>query len=1038
MFSAKDTLNSSFLRQPLSTLWSFISPLYFVDEKTWISELIPLATLSEDAEKSSRMASRLLIETLRKNKKSMGLIENLLQQYSLDTQEGVVLMCLAEALLRIPDKESADALIKDKFALANWSQHLVSSQGFIRSSSAFGLTLASKLITPQSGQKIWQNLTAKYSMPVIRQVLQKSMKIMGHQFVLGRDINEALHKSQFTESRCRYSYDMLGEAAATKSDADSYYTAYQQAIESVGAHLGAKTKFSNSISIKLSALHPRYEVAQSPRLLPELVNSVLGLIRLAREKEVPITIDAEEANRLELSLEIFKRLYEHPDVKGWGKLGIVVQAYSKRALAVLAWLAGLSQSQGDCIPVRLVKGAYWDSEIKWAQQGGYQSYPVYTLKASTDVSYLACARFMLSESVSGLILPQFATHNVRTICSILSMVDEGHQFEFQRLHGMGGALYHEVMKTRTMNLRIYAPVGEHKDLLPYLVRRLLENGANSSFIHQIYHPEVPIDSLIASPVDRLSRYESYMNTKIPLPSNIFNGRVNSNGLNLMVEAERSPLLDGLNAWYAKQWQGASVIDGVSIYETMIKDKNIVSVTAPFDRRKVVGSVQLASLDHVSQAIDVAANYSEHWRCTKALERKQLLNRLADLFEQHKIELVALCQLEAGKTIQDSLDEIREAIDFCRYYAAELDSFDTKPSVVLNPSWSQKIKRTGLGVIACISPWNFPLAIFIGQIVAALASGNTVVAKPAEQTCLIAVRAVELMLLAGFPNGVIQLLLGGGDIGSALVSDMRIEGVAFTGSTLTAKRIEHCLADRGRGPVPFIAETGGQNAMIVDSTALPEQVVRDVIRSAFSSAGQRCSALRLLCLQQNIAPKVMALLRGALAELSVGSPCKYSTDIGPVIDSKAKEKLIQHIKTISLVGKDIAQLELPPECVYGDFVAPTIVQINDINQLTQEHFGPVLHVVTFKQEDMSLLVDQINQLGFGLTLGIHSRNESMYRWLEHAIHVGNCYINRDQVGAVVGVQPFGGHGLSGTGPKAGGANYLYRFSRMTVNNMVGDA
>ncbi|MEZ9927427.1 bifunctional proline dehydrogenase/L-glutamate gamma-semialdehyde dehydrogenase PutA [Vibrio breoganii] len=1036
MFTASSVLNPDFINQPKETLWSLISPMYMVDESAWLNELLKLATPLEEEKQRTKSQTTALIEAIRADKRSIQMIDALLLEYSLDTQEGILLMCLAEALMRIPDSETADALIKDKLTVADWKSHLSQSDSVFVNASTWGLMLTGKVVgvnnqETTSPSSALSKLVNKMSEPVIRKAMHQAMKVMGHQFVLGRDIKEAqkngapLRKKGFT-----HSFDMLGEAALTSEDAQKYFNDYLMAIESVGRNKqNDDSSPAPSISIKLSALHPRYEVANKERVLNELHDTLIKLLTRAIELDVAITIDAEEADRLELSLQLFEKVYTNDLVKGWGKFGLVIQAYSKRCLPVLVWVNALAKEQGDLIPLRLVKGAYWDSEIKWSQQAGYVNYPVYTRKEATDMSYLACARFLLSEGVRGNIFPQFASHNAHTVTAIAEMAEHT-DYEFQRLHGMGDSLYYHVMEKYGQPVRIYAPVGSHKDLLPYLVRRLLENGANSSFVHRLVDARCPVEDLTHHPVDTLLANETLHNDQIPLPPQIFGERVNSIGINVDVESEALPFEQQVAGFLAKQWQGAPIINGSMISGPMIKEESIV---APFDRSVTVGKIGFANLDHVSDAITTAQLGLEHWRYAPVARRAECLRNLADKLEENLAELVALCHMEAGKTIHDSIDEVREAVDFCRYYAdnaihlgpESIQGFDG------NLQWCE---RHGRGVFVCISPWNFPLAIFLGQISAALVAGNTVVAKPAEQTSLIAARTIELMLESGFPADVIQFLPGrGAEIGSALTSHPAIAGVAFTGSTATAKRINLSLAERDSQPVPFIAETGGQNAMIVDSTALPEQVVRDVVRSAFASAGQRCSALRVLFVQKDIAPRITKLIQGAMKELSVGLPYLHSTDVGPVIDELAQQKLLAHIETMRKTQKVVAEVELDEQCNAGMYVPPTAIEISDISVLEEEQFGPILHIVQFEASLIAEVVDKINTTGFGLTMGIHSRNETTYRWIEENARVGNCYINRDQVGAVVGVQPFGGQGLSGTGPKAGGPNYLYRFTEHVCRN-----
>ncbi|WP_454440600.1 bifunctional proline dehydrogenase/L-glutamate gamma-semialdehyde dehydrogenase PutA [Vibrio bathopelagicus] len=1034
MFTATDVLKPEFNEQSLDDLWTLISPLYMVDETQWLEQLLPLATPSESEKQQITDKTTSLIESIRADKTSIQMIDALLLEYSLDTQEGILLMCLAEALMRIPDSATADALIRDKLSVADWKSHLKNSDSVFVNASTWGLMLTGKVVglssNEQSAGQAVNRLVNKLSEPVIRKAMHQAMKVMGHQFVLGRSIAEAQKNGKSMRDKgFTYSYDMLGEAALTTADANKYFKDYLMAIEAVGrdTYVSSKSSPAPSVSIKLSALHPRYEVANEERVLTELCDTLEQLLRRAVELDVAITIDAEEADRLELSLKLFEKLYRTDLVKGWGKFGLVIQAYSKRALPVLVWLNRLAKEQGDLIPLRLVKGAYWDSEIKWSQQAGFTDYPVYTRKEATDVAYLACARYLLSPSVRGNIFPQFASHNAHTV-SAIAVMTEHKDFEFQRLHGMGDSLYNHAMEAYQQSVRIYAPVGSHKDLLPYLVRRLLENGANSSFVHRLVDARCPVAELTQHPVDMLLAFDTLHNTKIPLPPAVFPERKNSYGVNIDIESEAHQFEAQVKTFLNNQWTAGPVINGESLAESMIKaDQNVEQVTAPYDRRINVGQVAFANLDHVSAAITGAdAAYAE-WNATSVETKAAALDKLADLMEDNLAELVAICHQEAGKTIHDSVDEVREAVDFCRYYAKqannlqgfELKGFDGQTRIA---------SRQGRGVFVCISPWNFPLAIFLGQITAALVAGNTVVAKPAEQTSLIAARAVELMNEAGFPAGTIQLLPGrGAEIGSALTSHDAIAGVAFTGSTPTAQRINVSLASRNAKPVPFIAETGGQNAMIVDSTALPEQVVRDVIRSAFASAGQRCSALRVLYIQEDIADRVVGLIHGAMDELSVGIPHLHKTDVGPVIDQNAKQKLLAHLENMTKTQKKVAQLSLGADCEHGDFVPPSAFEIDDISCLKEEQFGPVLHIVRFKASELAQVVDQINQTGFGLTMGIHSRNETTYRWIEKHVRVGNCYINRDQVGAVVGVQPFGGQGLSGTGPKAGGPHYLYRFT-----------
>lgn len=1030
-FDASAALDGNTIRQAPDLLKSRISALYCVDEGNLLESLIPLARPAGDLLEKITRESTGLIQDVRKRDDAIHMIDALLLEYSLDTREGVLLMCLAEALMRIPDSATADALIRDKLTVADWKQHLQRSKSLLVNASTWGLLLTGKVITLDAGVEdepasIINRLVNRLSEPVVRQAMHQAMKIMGRQFVLGRTIAEALVNSRrLREAGYSYSFDMLGEAAITGQDADHYFDAYSQAIRAIGSEKPRSDPAGrSSISIKLSALHPRYEQAQKQRVMGELGERMRGLIQLARELDVGITIDAEEADRLELSLDLFEQLYRDPVSRGWGNLGLVVQAYQKRALPVLCWLAALAHSQGDRIPLRLVKGAYWDSEIKHAQQLGLAGYPVFTRKEATDVSYLACARFLLSEPVRGLLYPQFATHNAHTVASVASMASHD-EFEFQRLHGMGDALYETVRERYGNRVRIYAPVGSHKDLLPYLVRRLLENGANSSFVHRLIDRKTPVDSLIEHPVSQLGRYQSLANERIALPANIYGRtRLNSQGININVADQRLPLQQQVTGFAKQRWQARPVVNGV-----VIESGTAVPVRAPQDRSLQVGSLFEADSDTVEQAILGAQGAFPLWNGTAVAERSAALERAADMLESHRAELIALCQLEAGKTLQDAIDEVREAVDFCRYYAGQARQLFGAPMTLDGPTGeTNELYLQGRGVFVCISPWNFPLAIFTGQVMAALVAGNCVIAKPAEQTSLIAARAVSLFHQAGIPGEVLQLLPGEGRrIGPLLTSDTRITGVAFTGSTGTAWQINRSLAARNAPIATLVAETGGQNAMIVDSTALPEQVIRDVIDSAFTSAGQRCSALRVLFVQDDVAGRILELLKGAMAELKVGDPCQLATDVGPVIDETALRALQQHIAGMREQARLIAETPLPPDTGAGCFVAPIAFEIERMDQLTREHFGPVLHVIRFKASRLDEVIRQINDSGYGLTLGIHSRNETTSRYIDARLRVGNVYINRNQIGAVVGVQPFGGLGLSGTGPKAGGPHYLLRFA-----------
>ncbi|MBV1787418.1 bifunctional proline dehydrogenase/L-glutamate gamma-semialdehyde dehydrogenase PutA [Marinobacterium sp. D7] len=1041
MFKAIDVLDPGFIRQPLTQIWQLISPLYAADEDRVLRELMALAEPSSDELASAESRATDLIEQVRADDGAIHMIDALLLEYSLDTREGILLMCLAEALMRIPDADTADALIRDKLSIADWKRHLSQSESLLVNASTWGLLLTGKVVSLDEREDgtpsgVINRLVNRLSEPVIRKVMQQAMKIMGHQFVLGRDMPEAAKRSrEYREQGYTYSFDMLGEAALTEADAQKYYADYTRAIDYVGAMPDVGSAPKPSVSIKLSALHPRYEVLQEARVMSELAERVLLLIRRARPLNVALTIDAEEADRLELSLRLFEKLYRSEESHGWNGLGLVVQAYSKRALPVLAWLAALAHEVGDRIPVRLVKGAYWDSEIKLCQQRGLSGYPVFTRKEATDVSYLACARFLLSEQLRGLIWPQFASHNAHTVASIMTLA--GHaDFEFQRLHGMGDALYDQVLKQAGVAVRIYAPVGNHKDLLPYLVRRLLENGANSSFVHRLVDQRCPVADLVQHPWQLLHSRDTLHNPNIPLPNAIYGAeRKASSGPNILIESEWAPFAAKVDACLNQCWQADPIIDGRVVPGSALHS----DVRSPADRDNLVGQVTFAGPEQVIAAIDAAARFLPSWQQTPVNERAGALRKLADLLEQHLEEFVALCHQEAGKTIQDSIDEVREAVDFCRYYPARAEElFSEHLDLHRLDGGLTKWQRQGRGIFVCISPWNFPLAIFLGQVGAALVAGNCVIAKPAEQTSLIAARAIELLLEAGVPGGAIQFLPGdGATVGAALTADPRIAGVAFTGSTETAQRINRALSLRDGAdaaePATLIAETGGQNAMIVDSTALPEQVVKDALLSGFASAGQRCSALRVLCLQQDIADRIIELLEGAMAELRMGDPALLSTDIGPVIDESAQSGLRAHIERMREYASLLAQTPLPNNAKRGTFVPPTLIEVDRIDQIGREQFGPIIHVLRYEARHLDRLIDQINAAGYGLTLGIHSRNERTAAHIEARARVGNTYINRNQIGAVVGVQPFGGQGLSGTGPKAGGPHYLPRFTRLIPAN-----
>ncbi|MGA9854079.1 MAG: bifunctional proline dehydrogenase/L-glutamate gamma-semialdehyde dehydrogenase PutA [Gammaproteobacteria bacterium] len=1024
----------------LAPLRAAINELYLAEETRCVNELLTQAKLDTAARQRIQTQATHLVEAVRSNRSAKSGVEAFLRQYDLSSQEGVVLMCLAEALLRIPDADTADKLIRDKLMNGKWEEHLGASPSLFVNASTWGLMLTGKLIAlDQSVERNVSNYMAKLvtrlGEPVIRAAFRQAMRIMGHQFVMGRTIEEALKRAASTENRAyRHSYDMLGEAALTATDAQRYFDDYTRAIDAIGASVGKDMDVfaAPGISVKLSALHPRYELAQRERVMRELTPKLLALAERAAKHGMGMTVDAEETDRLDLSLDLIETVYRSPTLNGWEGLGLAVQAYQKRCIRLIDWLIALARDGKRRIPIRLVKGAYWDSEIKRAQERGLEGYPVFTRKANTDVAYLACARKLLG--ARDRLYPMFATHNAHTLASVLEMAGGNPAFEFQRLHGMGEELYAAAMATDKykINCRVYAPVGSHEDLLPYLVRRLLENGSNTSFVNRIIDENVPVASIVADPVSEVEILAVKPHPRIPLPANIYGAqRRNSRGMNLTDVAVLGQLGRDMQKAMQREWVAAPIVGG-KIYE----GKQRPSLN-PSDNRQTVGMIHEAEAETIRKAVDLAAAAQPGWDMTPAAERARLLRRGADLFEEHTAELMALCVREAGKTIPDALSEVREAVDYLRYYAERAEEDFGKPQRLPGPTGeSNELWLQGRGVFVCISPWNFPLAIFTGQMSAALAAGNAVLVKPAEQTSLIGAQAVRLLHAAGVPGDVLNFIPGRGSVvGQHAVADARIAGVAFTGSTETAKIIHQTLANRD-GIIPvLIAETGGQNAMLVDSSALPEQVVLDVVASAFNSAGQRCSALRVLFVQEEIAPRVIEVLSGYLDELRIGDPAYLDTDVGPVIDAAAKKALDEHKQWIKSQGKVVRELRLPAACAGGTYATPMAVELPSLDILKHEVFGPVLHVIRFKASELDAVIDSINRTGFGLTLGVHSRIDSQAQYIQRRIRVGNVYINRNIIGAVVGVQPFGGQGLSGTGPKAGGPHYMLRFATertVTIN------
>ncbi len=1015
---------------------------FLADEEPVVRARAAAARSSDVDSAEVRSIAKRLVEAVRQAPAAKSGLDAFLRQYDLSSQEGVILMCLAEALLRIPDDDTADRLIADKIKAGDWASHLGDSQSLFVNASTWGLMLTGRLIRLDAKdvaapQGAMARVVGRMGEPVVRTAMRQAMRIMGHQFVMGRTIAEALDNSlEGTNRRYRYTFDMLGEAALTGADADRYFEAYGSAIKALQARVGeyADPEARPSISVKLSALHPRFERSHRRRVLTELSPRIVELCVAARDAGIALTLDAEESERLELTLEVLEAICRSPRLAGWSGCGLAVQAYQKRAPDVLRHLMGVSKETSRLLHVRLVKGAYWDAEVKRSQERGLPGFPVYTRKQNTDVSYLACAK-LIFEQGAGHLYPQFATHNAHTVAAVWHMARRwGREFEFQRLHGMGEALYAEVTRADGLGApcRVYAPVGEHEDLLPYLVRRLLENGANTSFVNRIVNEAEPIENIVADPVRTVDGLAQAAHPRIPLPVDIYQPeRRNSTGLNLADGRTLRDLADRMQRVSRRPWLAAPIVSGHEL------DGPSEPVRNPANTAEVVGTVRTASAAQVDEAIATALRAQSEWDAQGPEPRAAALDRAADLFEQNLPEFIAMCVREAGKTVPDSVAEVREAVDFLRYYAARARVDFGQPARMPGPTGeSNELSLHGRGVFVCISPWNFPLAIFAGQVAAALAAGNTVIAKPAEQTPLVAAQAVRLLLQAGIPGGVLHFLPGDGAIvGARAVADERVAGVAFTGSTETAHLIHRTLAGR-EGPIPvLIAETGGQNAMIVDSSALPEQVVVDAVQSSFNSAGQRCSALRVLCVQDDIAPRVKRLLAGLMNELVIGDPALLETDVGPVIDQAAQQLLERHARSIVQGAAWHHRSELGAATGAGTFVAPLAVQIDSIGVLEREVFGPILHVLPYRSRDLEALVDAINGTGYGLTLGIHSRIDSTVRRVASRVTAGNVYVNRNMIGAVVGTQPFGGCGLSGTGPKAGGPRYLHRFAQertLTVN------
>jgi RHH-type proline utilization regulon transcriptional repressor/proline dehydrogenase/delta 1-pyrroline-5-carboxylate dehydrogenase len=984
----------------------------YANEAVLVPQLIADTQLSFEDRRAISANAEQLVEAVRKGNR-LGLMESFLTEYGLATDEGVALMSLAEALLRVPDADTVDKLIHDKVGTSDWAGHFGESPNPLVNFSSWALSLTADVLgDPEVGPKsALHRAVVRLGEPVIRAAVGQAMRLLGSQFVFGRTIDEAITHARKPEAQgVRYSYDMLGEAARTAEDAERYFASYSSAIAALASRCTASSVRDNpGISVKLSALHPRYEYAQRARVMDELVPATLKLATQAKAANMGFNIDAEEADRLDLSLDVIAKVLSAPELANWDGFGVVVQAYGKRVLPLIDWLEATAQALDRRIMVRLVKGAYWDAEIKRAQVLGLPGYPVFTRKASTDISYIAAARKLLA---SERIYPQFATHNAHTASAVIHMAKQTgrstEDFELQRLHGMGERL-HEVLRdqfnTRT---RIYAPVGAHKDLLAYLVRRLLENGANGSFVYQIADEDIPAAAVAEDPIAKILGLGSIGNPAIPLPDDIFAPRRNSAGLDLSDPEAFSAMEDARNQFSRSKWHAGPLIARSSSEGPGNQSGQTIDLLNPSNPEDRIGTVDNAHPADVAAALAAASQST--WPQTAVQTRAALLDATAELFEAHRAELFALLAREAGKSWADAIAEVREAVDFLRYYAQQA---------------REHTLGAPLGPIAAISPWNFPLAIFTGQVAAALVAGNPVVAKPAPQTPLIAYRAVQLMHAAGIPTDAVQLLPGAGEIGTALTSNPGIAGVVFTGSLPTAQRINRNMAQHLSADAPLIAETGGINAMIVDSTALPEQAVRDILASAFQSAGQRCSALRILYLQDDVADRVLEMLKGAMDQLTIGDPGQLATDVGPIIDESARSKIQNYIDAQTHSGNLIYSLTAPSQ---GTFVAPTLLRTAGIEELKEEIFGPVLHVATFKSGEIDAVVSAINASGYGLTFGMHTRISSRVRAVSQAIQAGNVYINRNQIGAVVGSQPFGGEGFSGTGPKAGGPHYVPRFTR----------
>lgn len=994
-------------RQANNPLWEKMEDYYRIDETSCVNEILAQAVYPAGMLPKIQAYATNLVKKVREKRLSQSGLDAFMFQYDLSSEEGIALMCLAEALLRIPDKETVDKLIRDKLSTGNWRAHLGRSHSFFVNAATWALMLTGKVVgagvdrdnQDQTLTQVLKRLASKGGEPIVRQAIGSAMKILGRQFVMGRTIKGALKRSKAKELRgYRFSYDMLGEAAYTQHDAAKYFEAYQRAIKAVGEASNGRGPIEGpGVSVKLSALHPRFVIAKRERLMKELYPKLEALVIQAKEANIGLTIDAEEAHTLTITLDLIEAVIASGALGEWKGYGLAIQAYQKRAPHVLEWLIATLRKHHVHMMLRLVKGAYWDTEIKLAQVQGLSGYPVFTRKVATDVNYIVCVNKLLQ--ATDVVYPQFATHNAMTLATICELAKHYHvdQYEFQCLHGMGDSLYDEIVSAEERRpCRVYAPVGTHEELLAYLVRRLLENGANTSFVNRIADEKLPIEEMVIDPIQKLSEASPKPHPGIPLPKDLFApNRENSQGLDLSAPEIFMPVFKQIDDFSKIKRKAPALATAKDVEETLARSKKAYL----------------------------------QWEKVSVQERADKLETMADLLESNREEFMSLLVYEGGKTTDDAISEVREAIDFCRYYAEQARLLFSMPKILPGPTGEQnQLSLHSIGSIVCISPWNFPLAIFLGQITASLAAGNCVIAKPASQTVLIAIRAVELLHEAGFPKDVVQLLAGKSSVvGDLLVKDHRIQGVVFTGSTETAHHINQQLASRKGSIARLIAETGGQNAMIVDSSALPEQVTQDVITSAFRSAGQRCSALRVLFLQDDIADKILTMIMGAMAELKIGNPAALSTDMGPVIDKHAKEQLNLHVEKMKRIAKHLYEVPLSPECKAGNYVSAHLIEIPSLDMLTEEVFGPILHVVRFANTELDNVIEQINHTGYGLTLGIHSRVNETIDKIINSVNVGNIYVNRNMIGAVVGVQPFGGEGLSGTGPKAGGPFYLPRLA-----------